>query len=283
MEGTFSLGVLFAVLASMSLNVGKGIQKWKVRIFGHKRAMFHREHRKDLGIWLIGFLLTAAATPLYSFALKYSEKSSMVSSLNGVGMIGLVLFAWLVLRERIGKQEIAGAVLVVAGTTVMGSFDKPLTAGQQYSLGPLVLCLTVTAMIFVPLSAFSWKTNRYYGLTFGAIPGILIGTAMILGDIALVKSGNDMLGQLKNPFPYIAVCLGTLALAITQLAFWRSKATVVVPTINSFVILAPVVFERFVFGTVLVPLQYLAVACIIAGVVLLTATEKQDRIEGRTS
>ncbi len=281
MEGPMFLGVLFAVLASAHLNIGKGIQKWKVRIFGQKRAMFSAEHRKDLFIWLIGFSLTASATPLYSLALKYTDKSSMVSSLNGVGMIGLVLFAWLVLHERIGWQEIGGAALVLLGTTVMGYFDEPLTGGQTYSLKPFLYCLLVTAAVFAPLALFAWKTNRYYGFTYGAIPGILIGSAMILGDIALVKSGNDMLGQLKNPYPYIALFLGTVALAVTQFAFWRSKAMVVVPTINSFVILAPVVFEYFTFGTALVPVQYTAVAAIIAGVILLTATEKQDRIEGQ--
>lgn len=281
MQGPVLLGILFAVLASANLNVGKGIQKWKVRIFGHGKAMFAREHRRDLSIWLIGFFLTFTATPLYSLALKYTDKSSMVSSLNGVGMIGLVLFAWLVLKEKIGWQEIGGAFLVLAGTTVMGCFDQPLESGQQYSLAPFLYCLLIAAVIFVPLSAYAWKTNRYYGLIFGAIPGILIGTAMILGDIALVKSGNDMLGQLKNPYPYVAILVGAGALAVTQLAFWRSKAMVVVPTINSFIILAPVVFEHFTFGTVLKPVQYGAVVVIIAGVILLTATEKQDRIEGK--
>jgi len=281
MEAPMLLGVLFAVLASAHLNIGKGLQKWKVRVFGHKRAMFARENRKDLLIWLIGFFLTTSATPLYSLALKYTDKSSMVSSLNGVGMIGLVLFAWLVLHERIGRQEIAGAFLVLLGTTVMGYFDKPLTSGQHYALAPFLCCLVVTAVVFVPLALFSWKTNRYYGFTFGSIPGILIGTAMILGDMALVESGNDMLGQLRNPYPYVALFLGAVALAVTQLAFWRSRAMVVVPTINSFVILAPVVFEYFTFGTVLMPVQYTAVGAIIGGVILLTATEKQDRIEGR--
>jgi hypothetical protein len=165
----------------------------------------------------------------------------------------------------------------------MGYFDQPIAGGQHYSLVPFLWCLFFVAAVFGPLSAFSWKTNRYYGFTFGAIPGILIGCAMILGDIALVESGNDMLGQFKNPYPYIAIVLVTGALVVTQLAFWRSKAMVVVPTISSVVILAPVVFERFTFGTVLQPLQYLAVGAIIAGVVMLTATEKQDRIEGRRS
>ena len=54
---------------------------------------------------------------------------------------------------------------------------------------------------------------------------------------------------------------------------------VVVPTINSFIILTPVVFEYFTFGTVLAPPQWVAILSIVAGVVLLTATSTQDRIE----
>lgn len=279
METSLWLGALLAVLASTSLNVGKGLQKWKVGIWGKGKAMFNRENRGDFKVWLIGFALTAAATPLYSLALKFTDKSSMVSALNGVGMIGLVIFAWLVLKERIGWQEIGGAALVLVGTAVMKYFDRPVGA-QHFVLMNFIVSSLVLLAVFGALAGYSWKANRLHGFSFGAIPGILIGMAMILGDMALVESGNDMVGQLKNPYPYVAIVLGIAALAVTQLAFWRAHAMVVVPTINSFIILAPVVIERFTFGTVLAPLQYIGIVTIVAGVVLLTATEKQDRIEG---
>jgi len=275
------LGVVFAVLASTNLNVGKGMQKWKVRIFGHGKDMFAPEHRRDLLLWVCGFLLTFSATPLYSLALLYTEKSSTVSALNGVGMIGLVIFAWLVLRERIGAQEIGGAVLVLAGVTVMGYFDQPLEGAQRFALAPFLCCVLVTSAVFVPLALYAWKTNHLYGFTFGAIPGILIGIAMILGDMALVESGNSMLGQFSNPYPYLAVAVGAVALVVTQLAFWRARAMVVVPTINSFIILTPVIYEIFTFDTRLAPVQWGAVGAIVLGVILLTATAKQDRIEGK--
>jgi drug/metabolite transporter (DMT)-like permease len=281
MEGSLWLGIGLAVLASANLNVGKGVQKWKVKVLGKGRAMFSKEHGGDLAVWLVGFFLTASASVLYSLALKYTDKSSIVSSLNGVGMIGLVLFAWLVIKERIGWQEIGGATLVLIGATLMGYFDKPLPGGQRYELSRFLLCVAGLAAVFAPLALYSWKTDRLYGFTFGAIPGILIGTAMILGDMALVKSGNDFFGQLKNPYPYVALLIGLAALTTTQLAFWRAKAMVVVPTINSFVILTPVVIEYFTFGTVLQPLQYAAVIAIIGGVVMLTYTEKQDRMEAK--
>jgi len=272
-------GIVFAVLASTNLNVGKGMQKWKVKVFGHGKAMVAPPHRKDLLLWFCGFLLTFTATPLYSLALLHTEKSSMVSALNGVGMIGLVIFAWLVLRERIGLQEIGGALLVLAGVTVMGYFDKPLETAQQFALAPFLYCTLGTAVVFVPLALYAWKTDRLYGFTFGAIPGILIGIAMILGDMALVRSGNSLWGQLENPYPYVAVAVGAVALVLTQLAFWRARAMVVVPTINSFIILTPVIYEIFTFGTRLEPIQWSSVGAIVLGVILLTATSKQDRLE----
>ena len=98
------LGMLMAILASANLNVGKGVQKWKVRVLGKGRAMFRRENLGDLGIWMIGFVLTASAVPLFSFALNFTTKPSQVSSLNGVGMIGLVLFAEPRMRAREGDS-----------------------------------------------------------------------------------------------------------------------------------------------------------------------------------
>jgi len=280
LESAALLGIVFAVLASTCLNVGKGMQKWKVKVFGHGKAMFAPEHRRDLLLWFCGFMLTFSATPLYSLALLNTEKPSMVSALNGVGMIGLVIFAWLVLREKIGAQEIGGALLVLAGVTVMGYFDKPLECAQQFTLAPFLYCILGTAVVFVPLAVYAWKTNHLYGFTFGAIPGITIGIAMILGDMALVESGNSMLGQFSNPYPYLAVAVGAIALVVTQLAFWRARAMVVVPTINSFIILTPVIYEIFTFGTRLEPIQWASVGAIVLGVILLTATSKQDRIEG---
>lgn len=278
MESLPLLGILFAILASTNLNVGKGIQKWKVKVFGHGRAMFSQEHRRDLLLWFCGFLLTSSATVLYSLALLYTDKPSTVSTMNGVGMIGLVIFAWIVLREKIGAQEIGGALLVLAGVTVMGYFDVPLEDGQQFTLGPFFLCILVTAAVFVPLAIYSWKTNHLYGFTFGAIPGILIGISIMIGDMALVRASDSFFGQLRYPHPYVALLVGSGALVLTQFAFWRARAMVVVPTTNSFVILTPAIYQILTFDTRLLPMQWVAVGAIVLGVILLTATSKQDRM-----
>lgn len=277
MEHTLWLGIVLAIIGSTNLNVGKAIQKWKVRVLAQGRRVFARPHRRDFGIWMIGFGLTSSVSLFYSLALKYTDKSSMVSGLNGVGMIGMVVFAWLVLKERIGRQELVGAALVLVGTTVMGYFEaEPQT--QQYALAGAAVSAALLLAVFVPAALVSWRIRRFHGFTFGALAGVLIGISVILGDIALLRAGNSFFGQFAYPYPYIALGLGLIAVITTQLAFWRARAMVVIPTINSFMILIPVVLEYFVFATVLKPPSYVGIAIIIVGVVLLTATETQNRI-----
>jgi drug/metabolite transporter (DMT)-like permease len=273
-ESTLWIGLLMGTLAALCLNLGKGIQKMKVKVLGQGRAMFSPEHRRDFRIWLFGALLTTSATGFFSVALKFTDKSSLVSALNGVGLLGLVFFAWLVLKEPMGIREWVGAGLVVIGTTVMGYMDQPLPQGQSYALASFVHILAILAAIFLPLALLALKKVRLHGLVFGAIVGTLIGIAMILGDMALVKAQGSLLGQLQNPYPYAALFCGASALALTQFAFWRATALAVVPTINSFIILVPVLVEYFTFGTVLQPAQYLAIALIVLGVVLLTTSSR---------
>ncbi len=282
MTEEFWLAVFLAVIASVNLNVGKAVQKWKVRVLGEGRRILAPEHRKDFSVWVVGMALTASSSVFFSLALKFSDKSSLVSSLNGVGLIGLVIFAWAVMKERIGRQELGGAALVLIGTTVMGYFEKPLLKSQEFSLVNFIVVSAVLWGIFLPASVFSWKTGRLHGLIFGTFAGIILGMCLILGDMALVRAGNDFLGQLRYGYPYVALLFAVCALTVTQFAFWRSKAMVVVPTINSVMILSPVLLEYFTFGTVLQAPQYLGVAVIVAGVVLLTYTETQDKIEDST-
>jgi drug/metabolite transporter (DMT)-like permease len=273
---TLWLGLLLGALAALCMNLGKGVQKMKVKVLGRGRLMFRPPHRRDLGIWALGASGSIIATVLYSLALKYTDKSSLVTSLNGLGLLGLVFFAWLVLKEPMGPREWLGAGLVVAGTAVMGYLDQPLPAGQNYDLGSFLRLVLILAAVWLPLALLALRVVRLHGLAFGAIVGNLIAVGMILGDMALVKSQGDFFGQFRNPYPYAAIGCTLSAFALTQFAFWRASALAVVPTINSFMILVPLLLEYFTFGTVLRPVQYLSAVIIVAGVILLTTAPRRE-------
>jgi drug/metabolite transporter (DMT)-like permease len=274
MATTAWLGISLAIAASTFLNVGKGMQKWKVAVLANRRRVLSAEHRRNFAIWVAGVLLTMVATVLYSFALKFTDKPSTVSALNGVGLIGLVVFAWWVLKERVGSRELLGAVLVIAGTALMGAFDQPRPQEAGFSqAGFLAWCVGGVAL-YAPLALYSWRAKRWHGLVFGSMGGCMIGTSMVLGDMALADAGNDIFGQFGGPYVYLALIIGTGALGVTQLAFWRASAMVVVPTMNSFVICTPAGIQALTFGTILQPIQFVGLAVIVAGVVALTLGHK---------
>ena len=265
------LGIGLAICASLFLNVGKGVQKWKVRVLAAGRGVFSRGHRLDFGIWVFGILLTTVATVFYSLALKNTDKASMVSALNGVGLIGLIVFARLVLKEVVGLQKLLGAACIIGGTAALGFFDEALVGKQAFSLPHFIYASMGVVAVYAPLVVYTLKTKKAHGFVFGALAGTMIGMSMVLGDMALVEAGDDFFAQLDNPYPYVALIVGVCALALTNFAFWRSTALVVVPTTNSFIILTPLAIEFVTFGTVLQLAQYAGVVAIVFGVVLVTA------------
>ncbi len=270
------LGLAAGITASVLLNVGKGVQKQKVEVLKKGWQMFAPIHRRNFLIWLVGISMTVAASVFYSLSLKLTDKSSLVASLNGVGLIGLVLYAWLVLKERVGAREVFSSLLIIAGTGTISYFNQPLSAAQHYQLANFIYTGSALLIFFAAIAVAGLKFPKFYGFSFGLIAGSLIGLAMILGDMALVKSQGNFFGQFKNVYLYLAMLSATSALILTQVAFLKGTAMLVVPTINSFIILTPLLAEYFTFGTRLDAIQYLGVAVIVTGVIILTTSPRQS-------
>jgi len=275
MNELLALGLAMGITASVLLSVGKGVQKMKVNVLKQGKKMFKPPHRRDFVIWALGVLMTASASVFYSVSLKFTDKSSIVSSLSGIGLVGLLIFAWLVLKEKVGAREVFSSAMIIVGTGLIGYFNKALLSGQKYDLTKFIYVSVFLLAVFGGLVLLGFKYKKFYGFAFGVIAGSLIGIAMILGDMALVKSQGDLLRQFNTPYVYLALLSSAGALTLTQVAFFKATAVVVVPTINSFTILAPLLVEYFTFGVMLAFPQYLGVAMVLAGVIILTTSPKQ--------
>ena len=278
MDWRLLLGILVGSLALTCMNVGKGIQKLKVQVLTHGRAMIAPPHRRDFLIWLSGILLTASSSILLSVALWIAQKTSVVSSMAGVGLVALIVFAHFVLHERIGAVEIGGSTLVIAGTAVLGALGGGARAAQVYHPEGFYRALAAFVVVFGVLTTYTVVTRKLHGLIFGGLAGTLAGLALILANVALARAGNSLIGQLATVHVYLAMAIGAAAMAITQYAFLHGRAVEVVPSFNSFYILAPACMETFTFQTRLPPLQIAGMAVIVAGVIVLSAT--RDRTIG---
>lgn len=283
MNVEFICGVLLGVLAALMLNLGKGVQKLKVHVFLRGRRMFSRGNRMDLGIWTLGLLLTAASAVPYSIGLMLSKSPSTVSAMTGVGLIGLSIFAVLVIGEKVRARDWAGILLVVLGT----SFLAYLGAGTEAQIKQFLdrsLIVTVAALVLAAAIACitAFRLRKLHGMTFGLAAGLSIGLAIFIADAGLVRSGDSLSGQFSTPYPYIAILFAVTATVVTQIGFLRGRAVEVVPSVNAAIILTPLILEGVIYHH-LPSLTILAlVLLIVAGVILLSigAAARAETVNG---
>lgn len=273
MNSNLLISLFLGAAASLAMNVGKGVQKWKVDVLKHKTSVLQNRHRKDFIVWLLGALLTASSAPLYSLAFKYSDQPSLITSLGGIGLIGVLIFSVLVLKEAITSKKLIGAGLIIFATILVNYFNG--SSSEQTlklsSFNPLVLSYLIgIALLFL----LSYKLRPIAGKLYSVIAGVFLGTSMILADIALVASAGDLWRQFSEVYVYIAIMTGIAAFIVTQLALMREQGSVVIPIIHSTVILISVILEYVIFSASLTPFQLIGILIIIIGVVFLTSQQK---------
>jgi len=271
MNTTFILGLCCGIGGALLLNVGKGVQKWKVHVLLTGRQMLRPPNRREFFIWLFGLLMTISAALPYSLGLHFSKSPSSIGAMTGVGLIGLVIFALVVIGERPGLADRVGIALVVVGTSSLGYFGamRDLTERiiNNVLLFSVALPLLIVAVAFC-LSALRWR--RLHGIAFGTTAGLCLGLGIFLGDIALMKGGEQFSAQLHTPYPYVAYSFCILAAAVTQLGFLRGRALEVVPAVNSATILTPLLLEIAIYHICPRPLELLLIGVIVVGVMLLS-------------
>jgi len=271
MNTTFLLGAALGMLGALSINIGKGVQKLKVHVFKQGRGMLQPPHRRDLGIWLVGLGITATSAVPISLGMKLTESPSTIGAMTGVGLIGLVIFASRVVGEPLSRRDLLGIAMVVVGTSVLGylgGLDKQ--AARSFATWPLARSVTIPMCVGIAGCVLSRFVPRLHAVAWGAMAGICLGSSFFLADAALVKAGGDFIGQLANPYPYVAFVFGIGATVTTQIGFLKGRALEVVPAVNSAAIATPILLEILLYARYPRPLAGLVLAIIITGVYLLS-------------
>jgi drug/metabolite transporter (DMT)-like permease len=273
MDLKFILVISIAIAASLSMNIGKAVQKMKVDVLKKGKKMFG-EYRRDFLGWLFGICLTLVAGMLFIVAQNMTDKTSIVTAMNGVGLIGLALFSYFVLKEKVGVREWGAVLLIIAGTVAVVYFKKSAGDGRSFSMPALVWCCGVTALLFVVMTIAAIKASKGRALILAAIAGSFLGLMHIFYHVGppMKFGGGQFWEHIKPSLPYIFIGfnLGNGGFFYTNWAFFHGSGIYVVPTVNSFMMIMPMVYEVFIFKTTLAAMQYVGAAVIILGIIILT-------------
>nr|MDO8086735.1 hypothetical protein [Candidatus Sigynarchaeum springense] len=279
-------GILFGLMMAGTLNLGKALQKQGIQLFEKEKMAGNARAKKGV-IWLVGISFSAIQ-PVFQIVAQaiIGSSATVYSAMMGLGIVVVMAYAYKVLKEPIGKCELAGAAAIIGGTTLFGIaslfWDRPTSSSVNWS--SFGVSMVVLGAAFLAIIVYTMRTKRLWGLIWGIVAGSCGG----LDNVFKSMSGRGSTGgavelgafsAFANIFFYISFVASVGALLLTNVGYTRGKAVTVVPAYTVFYVLLPLLFEALFYGVYPTAFQVIGISIAIVGVVLSTAFRKEKAAE----
>jgi drug/metabolite transporter (DMT)-like permease len=202
--------------------------------------------------WLLALALQLAGFALQSWALTRAPVTVVEPVVAG-GLVFVVLFALLVLRERPGRQELSGTLLLALGLGLLVSNFQTVSAFRRVSEHDLGLATAAALGLTLLLVALARAP-------FANRAALLLGTAAGVGQ-GMSDAMNRLAGAWWEPragwipprsMGWLATALlaffGLIGLVVAQNALRRYRANSVVPCILGAQVVIPIAVASALFG-----------------------------------
>ncbi|MHA1199132.1 MAG: DMT family transporter [Candidatus Heimdallarchaeaceae archaeon] len=246
-------------------------------------------------LWLLGAFLTIASMGFYYLALLWAPLSA-IAPLTGFGLIVLIIYAHLDLKESLKKLELIGFALVIVGiviSSIMMSYGvKDLLWGEWKNVshsingaivvfGSLLVAVTFT---FIPV-LFRKKIKP---IDIAIFAGLMAGIQAIVfkGITVWSSEGNISLDLVIIVF-YILTLLviSLMSTGSLQFAFKEGKVSNVMAIYNGVSTIFPMLFGGIILlewnSLILVQQIFLGISLVmtVAGIILLSLKHSQPYSE----
>ncbi len=266
------LGLSLGILAYISLYLGKGIQKYAIE--GYKDRGKYSGKGKNTGIWIFGTLLTSAYMFIQWIALFFAP-INLIAPIEGLGLIVLVAFSYYILKESISKFQMGGIALIIIGTiliTLLSSNPSDVTFSTLNVELFILISLVIIIIEIIILLATKYYKLKAIGLIFGLIAGTFMAFQTVSKRITAIP--NTLLSTV---FIIITIIMALLTLLITQYAFTKAKANLIVPCSTSSSIILAVLIGLVSLNEQFNIFQFIGIALLILGIILLTGFSSESK------
>jgi len=277
------LGLIFGIVNTLVLHLAKGMERHGIEIFSRKKS-FKEKGKKPL-IYIIGFALNNTVFIWQILGTSFAP-AAVFSSVFGLGLVLLMLYSHYILHEEITAPELLGAILIVAGTSMVGFFYliEPSVLEPHIFYVNFFILIIVIIILFSILIGFSWKKRIAVAFIFGAVAGTLGGTDNVLKRIGLTSNNffEAIAGifylELDSFIFLFSFLAGFFAMILTQIGFAKgADASRLVPMYNSLYIVAPVLFELIIVEGASISIGIIiSIILVIAGVFLMNIFKKTE-------
>lgn len=264
------------MLFSIQVHLAKALQRQGIEIFEQikKRQVVQGGLRKPV-IYTVGVILNNTLFIWSTLAQPYGPPA-LFSSMFGVGLVFLMIYAAVVLKESINRREVVGATAIILGTLAIG-YENVLRGEMldRFTMNLraffLILGAWLTFSVLFIFSANRSGNLKIMALAYGLLAGSLGGLDPFLKGVGQNYGGASAVipaTTLGNIIFVSSFVIGFLAFVITQIGFARKvRASLLVPAYNAAFIGLPVFWQLFLLPDYsLTILTALGLTLIIGGV-----------------
>ncbi len=238
-------GIVLAIAATIIYNLGFILEKRALDRLPAIEAHQLRRLARTLftaPAWLAGFLLICCGLVLQLLVLSL-EPLTVAQPLQASGVVVTILFARLMLHERLGRAELTciGAIAVAAVLLSLSSGHGPGAAAGTRAAGAAIAAAAVPAGLAVPIIYYrtrraAGRQRRLTGVSYGCCAGLVYGfagvalKALSAAIFAAPHSRGALLAAaVASPYLYVMLVSSAIGMCLFQVALQRSPASIVMP------------------------------------------------------
>lgn len=255
---------LLSFLGYSILNIAQAAQKIGLGM---------RRERPTAG-WLLWAAAIASTTGAFFlvFAAISLGAVSVAGAMAGTGLASLAIFSRIVMGERLTPVQLVALGAIIGGAVLVAVFGREGDGSANVALlhGVLVAGIVVFGGGWLLL-----RRGQRIGVLLGSFSGFLGAYSQLYQE--LVTGGfpwDDGLGAVAraiftDPITLIWVGLSVLSTLVIQFSYQHGEATQIIPVFTGTFILVPVLGGLVVFGEPVSAAQWIGVALLLGGSVVL--------------
>ena len=290
---TYFLGILFALLAGVVVYIGVIMQKHVINKHSNDPKFIISLAKSP--IWIMGLLLQVVIGGLvfYFIAIIFIGPA-LVPGFMSVGLIILALGSVKILNEKLGKEEILGILLMIAGVSFLGFSNLSIDVSTFIILDSgfilrLIVFTIVVLCLAVIFEVLRRKREKYKGLLMAVESGLVLSLNTVWASPGTTVVTHIVDGIIIEEEIIFGIIIGIillliLAIGITigQISLKYGQANILAPLNSTPIQIIPIIAFFIIFLST--PPNVLSVIFMIIGFTLIISssfllTKRQAKIE----
>jgi drug/metabolite transporter (DMT)-like permease len=263
-----ALALIIAFLGYSLHNIAQAGQKIGL-------ARYRRQRGPGAAIWAISTAGTSVSFFLVLAAISIGS-ISLVGAMAGTGLVSLAIFSHFVMRERVDKREVSALTVIIAGAGLAGAVAGAAEGPSDGTVRTgLLWALLAGGSVLYSIVWIATRKTRHTGAVVGGFSGFLGAYSQLFQEhgTSAVSAADGFVpfaaSLITNPVTLVWVGLSVVSMIVLQFSYRHGRAIEIIPSFVGNFIVVPVLGGVIIFGQNLAVVQWIGVAMITAGSVVL--------------